>query len=782
MNDKYSEFAEDAEEPSVTSSDPNERKLARQLRIKRRLEMLTKQTRTEEEEVVERTLTEKQIFTSSDLLEKLLIEGDEVISCVKVANDARELQRRGEQQKIKKVLLQKLEEDDKECTRRYKEINDKWSSILVSKDPLDIHAEMEVQNVKCLEIMVRKDAVIAELRQELENADLQFINDQKTQNEDIDLLIDRMDKQINLMIKAYRRELSLINRVIDSERKVLLENIMEKWEALYKKLKENSLAGLDKRKEIMRNYEEEMKKVIIENQEEYRAQKITFELEIQKLQQEVQNTKALCFMNIEKLDYNYAVLKRREDENAIVKNQQKRRLNKLQDVINTLRKDYAELEENTRTEIEKLTDQVVKARKNIFDLVEKSSHFTNINDKKYMQIWDMNMKHANELLDKILAADKVIYEQALGMEWSLPKETLLRKEDLPSYCSVMCTIEEENRLAVEKRLINKSYKPASTIEEINLERRLLNHIIKLIADRCDYLIEDKLLQLLLPYTANDQLVIRLDNVFQALNIKSEETLGFLLNFFLPYAYCPICMGKDKSESICDESTKSSSSKTSIEQIDICGSPEEFTEDEAKLIAAVKEAICDEKSSTPYDARIISTSSRSSLSETLLPIAECTSISVNSVSDITKDDDQMQQRLLCDRGHLLEIETTFVIKALQELLERYHFVKEIPQTFQEKLTAKKAIISRNMSIEDVTNFWKRYSEIFSVKKERLWDGLLVGLKKYHEILKERHQLNIETESLRRQNAELRRLLKTYVIEPGSDSLSQDDVQLVCEMTE
>lgn len=42
MNDKYTEFAEDAEEPSITSSDPNERKLARRLRIQRRQEALTK--------------------------------------------------------------------------------------------------------------------------------------------------------------------------------------------------------------------------------------------------------------------------------------------------------------------------------------------------------------------------------------------------------------------------------------------------------------------------------------------------------------------------------------------------------------------------------------------------------------------------------------------------------------------------------------------------------------------------------------------------------------------
>lgn len=130
------------------------------------------------------------------------------------------------------------------------------------------------------------------------------------------------------MTKAYRRELSLINDALDSERKMLLENLSEKWEALYKKLREDSLAGLDRRKEIMREYEEEMKRVVIEHQEEFRAQKINFELEIQKLQQEVQSTKALCFMNIEKLDYSYAVLKQREDENAIVKNQQKRKINK----------------------------------------------------------------------------------------------------------------------------------------------------------------------------------------------------------------------------------------------------------------------------------------------------------------------------------------------------------------------------------------------------------------------------------------------------------------------
>ncbi|XP_019886225.2 dynein regulatory complex protein 1 [Ooceraea biroi] len=781
MNNKHSEFAEDAEEPSITSSDPNERKLARRLRVQQRLEALTKKRDTEDEEIAERTLTENQILASSELLASLLAEGDEVVSCVRLANDARELQRRKEEQEIRKALLKTLEEDDQECMRKYKEINERWSSILASKDPLDIHAEMESQNARCMEIMARKDAVIAELQQELENADLKFLNDQKTQNEDIDLLVDRMDSQINAMTKACHRELSLIDNAIESERKMLLENIKEKWEALYKKLQEDNLSGLDRRKDIMREYEEEMKKVMIEHQEEFRAQKISLELEIQKLQQEVQNTKALCFMNIEKLDYSYAVLKRREDENAIVKNQQKRRINKLQDIVNALKKEYAQLEESTRLEIQKLTDQVVKAHRNILDLMEKSSRFAVINDKKYLQIWDMNAKIANQLLGKILNADEIMYEQALRLEWNPPEKGLLKKEDLPSYLSTVHAIEEENRMADERRIICKSYKPASTIEGINLERRLLNHIIKHIADQCDYLIENKLLELLLPYTTNDQLIVRLDNVFQALKINSEQELGFLLNFFLPYAYCSTCT-EDVSGPISDKSL--SPSETSIEQSDICGVSEEFTADEAKLIAAVKEAIRDEKSSTPSNDVSISLdrSPQSSLTETLLPIAECTSTSFASISDIAKDDDRMQRHLLCDKGHLLEIEATFVTRALREFVERYHFVRleEMPQTFQEKLTNRKKIISRNMAIEDVTSYWMQYSEIFSAKRERLWDGLLIGLKKYHGILKERDHLNIEMESLRKQNAELRRLLKTYIVQPECSGSSRSDEKSVCEV--
>lgn len=135
----------------------------------------------------------------------------------------------------------------------------------------------------------------------------------------------------------------------------------------------------------------------------------------------------------------------------------------------------------------------------------------------------------------------------LLLEWQPPEEELLKKEDLPSYCGAMCALKtgkiylkkkkklfisfiikitknsrnknflsyfQEQEEAKKRRTITKLYKPPTTLEEINLERRLLNHIFKLISNQCDYLIEDTLKILLSEYTEENNLLIRLDKVFE----------------------------------------------------------------------------------------------------------------------------------------------------------------------------------------------------------------------------------------------------------------------------
>ena len=50
-----------------------------------------------------------------------------------------------------------------------------------------------------------------------------------------------------------------------------------------------------------------------------------------------------------------------------------------------------------------------------------------------------------------------------------------------------------------------------------------------------------------------------------------------------------------------------------------------------------------------------------------------------------------------------------------------------------LSMKHSTVSRIISTEDITTFWKRFREIFSPQQEKLWDSLLTGLQRYHRVL-------------------------------------------------
>ncbi|XP_020710437.2 dynein regulatory complex protein 1 [Athalia rosae] len=751
---KPQEDVDDPEEPSITSSDPNERKLARRLRMQRRLEALKRQEGLEEEVIIEKSTFEKQIDASADLLEKLISEGEEAILNVRIANDAREVHRRNEESQVRRKLLAQLEEEAKESMEKYHEINAKWTNILASKDPLDIHCEMKAQNTKCLEILKEKDQLISDLKHVLEDTDLKFATDQQKQNDDINLLMERIDNQINTISTAYRRELVLIDKAIESERKVLLISNAKKWEQLYKQRNQNEIDGFEARKQIMRDYDIEMKRVMTEHQEEYRAQKIWFETEYQKLQQELQQMKSTCLMNIEKLDYSYSVLKRREDENTIIKNQQKRRINKLQDVVNGLKKTYVELEENTRLEIQKLSEQVIKTHKSILELEQKSNHFTAINEKQYKKIWNMNANSVGDLANKILTVDQIIYENTLGLEWEPPEKPLLAMEDLPSYQEVMNQMDRKKSKARETIEICKPYVVATTLTEVNAERQLLYTILNQISDHTGFLIEDRLRELLTPYTVDEKHIIRLNNIFQALSIKSETEIRMMMTFFLPYSYCPICTHIPLT---CGESSET----LATEALD------ESDEHSLKGKADKKQTSFGLHEETNQSEGLLPTLKSS---ETTGSKTQCYCV-IPDDADLGVEDTSLQKKsVVCEKGHALFIESAYVTRAFREFITKYHAAQhdEIPMTFKEKLNYQELTVSRNLAVEDVTEFWKRYREIFSTKKEKLWDGLLIGLRKYHEVLKERHKLNTETSNLQRQNSELRRLLQIYMLKPAQGS--------------
>nr|CAD7447164.1 unnamed protein product [Timema bartmani] len=267
-------------EPQATSFDPNERKLARRLRIQRRAEALRRcicnfimdrklkqraniklcillgksgtnpflmvhhaygneamsrpvcferrscfrrsrtplrdkerqqmQVGQETVEEVEKTQVEQQVETSNKDLQTLVSEGLELVTNVRIANDAREVKRREENVAAHKERMTKLDQELVAGAQKLEEINARWEGILETNDPLDLYHDIHHQRVKCSELMSQKDQLIQELRKELHLADDRFMRDQRRQKQDLGLLCERIDQQVVVMSRAYKQELLLV--------------------------------------------------------------------------------------------------------------------------------------------------------------------------------------------------------------------------------------------------------------------------------------------------------------------------------------------------------------------------------------------------------------------------------------------------------------------------------------------------------------------------------------------------------------------------------------------
>lgn len=476
----------------------------------------------------------------------------------------------------------------------------------------------------------------------------------------------------------------------------------------------------------MNEYEKQMDNVLTENQEQYKSRKKYLEIECHKLQQEVQNMKALCMLNIEKLDYSYAVLKHREDENIIVKNQQKRRINKLYDTMNSLKKLHSDMKIKTNIKIEKIQEQVIKSQKNIQELEAKSNYFIINNDKQFMQIWEMNKNIANDLVEEILNADKIINEKILSINPEPCEEIVLKNDDFP-FNHEPIKIDKKNINNLEKL---SNLKIISSQETKHQDNKLLNDMIKKISDKTSFLIEDKTNELLSSYGELNKIIIKLDMVFQSLNITSTDQINLLMEYFLPYTFCPTC-----DERINKPSTLEKSVESKI-----------LTKCHENLPARTKQLIDNVQKILPHQIE-----SGSFIQTTTVTNSNQLVLMTNKNTEQVKN-----KEFNCSEDHVLEIESKHVIKALKEFIEKYNkdMKHELPQD------NKKQNISKNISEKEINEYWKKYENIFTDEKIKLWDGLVDGLHMYRGILKERQKLINETESLYEQNMELCRLLDTY----------------------
>ncbi|NXG61010.1 DRC1 protein, partial [Hemiprocne comata] len=374
-----------------------------------------------EEEEEEQRKSHKKIEESRQRLAKLLFDGTQMVTNIQVAADLREMQRRSEETELKLRRLEKLESEAKSSACKFEEITSKWASAKEIKIPQELWQLLNQQQQQCALLLEEKNKLIGDLQQELKNKDEQYVQAIKKQSDDIHLLLERMEEQSRFMLKNYRHQLLQIEEAFELERRELLDNNRKKWEESIQAHKAKELEYLHNRMRKVEQYEKQLKQLWGQDEEEYNNMKLQLENDVQNLEKQLQQIKAVYQLNQEKLEYNLQVLKKQDEENTIIRSQQKRKINRLHSFLNNLKTKLANQEKRFREENQSLEADCKRIMEQCKEVQRKMRHFAVSDEKKFIEVWLMNEEEAKGLMRKALNADRVIHTQQLGLPWEEPQ-------------------------------------------------------------------------------------------------------------------------------------------------------------------------------------------------------------------------------------------------------------------------------------------------------------------------------------------------------------------------
>ncbi|XP_053090520.1 dynein regulatory complex protein 1 [Pangasianodon hypophthalmus] len=532
--------------PSVEAENPEARIEARRNRTAARVQARRRQelgddSQEKEETKEEERPSQRQMEQSERHMSKLKAEGTELLTNILVAADARESKRREELREANRLRLEKLENEAKSSTEKFNKIMNKWTEAKSKVVHQELRDDLRKQQQLCWQIIEDKNKLISELQQELKGSDDRFVKDRKREAEEVDLLIERMQEQISSLKKDYRKELDLTESSFSDEWKDLITANKNQWEQQRKERRDKELEYLLQRMKMLEEHEALLDRLRVESAEEYNKIKIKLETDVQCLEQDLQERKATYQLNQEKLEYNVQMLKKYEEEYAVTKAQQIRKITRLQDMRNNLKKKCAIQEKQSCEEVQSLTNKYKRLMQQYKDIQNRIRHFAAVDAKRYEEVWLMNEDEAKRLVSRALELDRVVHEQVLGLTWSPPPMPFMDhscpKQPQRTAQQVVAQV-----LGEEDETQDRAERERSTLEDsgslessmVGVDRKTVKRLLELLCDEMGFLIESKLLKLLSSMEKNEQTSLKLDSIFSALGIENEEDINKMTKFFLKY--------------------------------------------------------------------------------------------------------------------------------------------------------------------------------------------------------------------------------------------------------
>jgi len=454
-----------------------------------------------------------QVHASRSHIDKVQRSGTAMVTAVRAASDERENIRRINEEERRRVRRQNLDTEARVSAKRNAAVAMRWSSILEKDIPEEILAEMMLQKEECDRIVLSKDTLITEFERELRVKDETYVKSLKKQAEDIDMLIDNMNKQTSEMARTYNEELEEVERGYQTDREMLMSKQENELDDLLTKRQNLEQGFMEKKAKQIRDSQAQFDDERAKEAEEYNFMKIQLETTVQKLEQDFQQIQATFQLNQEKLEYNFQILFEKDMENLNVITQLKRKITRLQDALSSMMTRYNELNEKYRSENNQLTEEYKRVTEQFKDLQTKFLHFQRLDAQRYRDVWQMNEKTVTELMQKVLKADKIIHEQQLGMEWAPPSDEIFQIRT-----DTAADLQEDGGPS-----------PKQLARAENKKTRL---ILQMLCDEAGFLVEGKVKKMLDKLPKEEHNLLKVESIIKALGIDTKEGMEQLVSHFV----------------------------------------------------------------------------------------------------------------------------------------------------------------------------------------------------------------------------------------------------------
>ena len=381
-----------------------------------------------------------------------------------------------------------------------------------------------MQRDTCDRIIQSKDRLIKEFKTELKAKDDEYVKSLKKQNDDIELLLERMTRQFTSLRKTFDDELEEIETAFMQERAELMHSNQTELSALMQKRLDKEEAYMEARRRRVDEDQRQLEGQRVQDAEDLNILKIKLETEIQTLEQQLEEMRATYQLNQEKLDYNYRVLVERDSENTTTIKQQKKKLTRLADHLSNIKQRYAREEKRFRIENTDLTEEYKRITEQFKDLQSKFQHFEVADTKRYRDVWQMNEEAVTDLMRKVLQADKIIHEQQLGLSWLPPSEHIFHAGGEGGASGSGARGGGASGEGGESE--------AGPISRGQMDNENIKHMLELLCNEAGFLVEGKIQKLLEPLPPDEQNLLKIDSILKVLGVEGAADVEKLLSYFL----------------------------------------------------------------------------------------------------------------------------------------------------------------------------------------------------------------------------------------------------------